>query len=103
MFAKLLVAIIVMVGLGVGLLCLRQQRLTALHAMAELHATMDHTRKQTWNLQTRIAKQSDPVKLRQKLAAAGIKMVPITTDNRSSRHAAVPLPRLARRETGDGQ
>lgn len=78
MFLKLIFAIIVMAGLGLGILSLRQQRLDALHEMMTIHTQMDRTRKATWNLQTKIARDSDPVTLEAKLAAAGITLVPLT-------------------------
>jgi len=77
MFPKVLFAIAAAALIGAGLLSLRHQRLAMMHEMTELHRQMDRTRRQTWDLQTRIAEASSPATLRRAIERAGLELEPV--------------------------
>ncbi len=101
MFPKVLFAIAAAALIGAGLLSLRQQRLTMMHEMAQLHQHMDQTRRETWDLQARIASESSPEALRQAIERTGMQLEPVAPRDL---HRATPddaRPALVRRETPD--
>jgi len=76
MDAKLLVTILFVAALGATLLTLRQQRLDAAHEMVTLHR---HIRMQTydlWESQTKVAEQTEPLRLREMVRDAELNLVP---------------------------
>ncbi len=77
MFPKVLFAILAAGAIGAGLLALRHQRLTMKNEMALLHREMDQTRRETWDLQIRIAERSSPVALRDAILRTGIELEPL--------------------------
>jgi cell division protein FtsL len=78
MFAKLLVAVVILTGIGGMLLGLRQQRLQMMHEMALLHAQLDRSRLHTWDLQVRISQHLEPQRLREAIQRADLKLEPVT-------------------------
>ena len=60
MFFKLFAILVSAALAGMLLLAVRQRHLETMHGMARLHATMDETRRQTWDLQVRISEQIEP-------------------------------------------
>src|SRR5262245_37206571 len=78
MFARTLVVIVCATAIGVGLLGMRQQRLTTMHEMARLRDQMDESRKGTWDMQVRIAARMDPPKLAKAIERAKLRLEPTT-------------------------
>lgn len=74
----MLAAVVGAALIAAGLLALRRERLETLHEVATLHAQIDATRQQTWNLQSRIAAGTQPGQLRAALERAGMAMEPVT-------------------------
>ena len=81
MFPKLLFAILAAIVVGAALLGLRHQRLQAMHEMAALHAEMDRSRREIWDLQVRIAEHLEPTRLRGALLRADGGFVPAAEPN----------------------
>jgi hypothetical protein len=65
MFAKLLITVLFATAIGAALLGLRQQRMENMHEITRLHNQMDQLRRQTWDLQVRIAAGITPQALEQ--------------------------------------
>ena len=78
MYAKLFVTVLAATALGAAVLGLRQQRLQTMHEMAELHADMDRTRRETWNLQIQIGERVEPDRLREAIDRNQLVMEPST-------------------------
>ena len=78
MFPRIITLIVLATLLGVALLHLRQKRIDAMHDMAQLHRQMDRSRKEQWDLQSRIADRLSPDELRAAFDRAGLKLEPIT-------------------------
>ena len=78
MFLKMLAVILSATLLGAMLLDMRQQRLEAMHEMAELHSRISQLRTSMWNLQGRIASKVEPQQLRAAIERAGLNLEPIT-------------------------
>lgn len=74
MFAKAFVVIIVLIAIAAALLSLRASRLDAMHQMSALYGQTKDTKLQMWNLQTKIAKQTNPNALHKKLSQTNLKM-----------------------------
>ncbi|MFW6059337.1 MAG: hypothetical protein ACODAQ_04100 [Phycisphaeraceae bacterium] len=78
MFWKLLVAMGVLAVIGAALLGLRAQRQQLRHQITELHTEIDASRRQTWDLQVRIAEHTEPADLRSAVERAGLELEPVT-------------------------
>lgn len=93
MFWKLLVMMAVLAAVGAGLLGLRGQRQHLRHEITEFHVQMDASRRQTWDMQVRIAERTDPGDLREAVRRAGLELEPIEPAER--RRLAPPDDRMA--------
>ena len=78
MFAKLLTVTVALTCIAAIVLSLRHQRLLVMHETARLHAQINRTRMDTWDLQARIAKRIDPAALSNAFARRGLDLEPIT-------------------------
>jgi len=96
MFPKVLFVIVAAAGIGAGLLALRHQQLKLRNEMARLHTQMDQTRRETWDLQTRIATRASPHALREAIERSRLELEPVRpTDldaGRSGAHAPPASP-----------
>ncbi|MEM6393774.1 MAG: hypothetical protein AAF797_13450 [Planctomycetota bacterium] len=95
MLGRLLFAIVCCVFVLALLLGLRQQRLTEMHRMADLHTQMDRDRKALWDLQVRIAEVGRPEALEAALERRGIELVPITHPQQTPALTPTLAPALA--------
>ncbi|QDU33127.1 hypothetical protein KS4_11690 [Poriferisphaera corsica] len=77
MFPKILVAIILAAGIGVGLLSLRQQRLEIMNEITAEHRKVDRTRKEIWDIQVRIAERTKPQEVQRVTSNAKLVLEPI--------------------------
>ena len=78
MFTKGLLVIVCGTAIAVGLLAMRQHRLTAMHDMTRLHAKMNDSREGMWDMQVRIACRIDPPKLAKAIERAKLQLEPAT-------------------------
>jgi uncharacterized iron-regulated membrane protein len=74
------IAVILLVAITGGLLCLRQERLRTMHQMAQLQTQMEQQRQETWDLQVRIAQRTEPRELERALQRAGVRVAPMTSE-----------------------
>lgn len=93
MFLKLLTTLAFATLVAVALLGLRQQRLEAMHDMAQLQAEMDQARQHTWDLQVRIAGRMEPGTLLEAMDRAELALEPVI---RHPHHPIVQSDRSAR-------
>jgi len=92
MFPKVLFAILAAAAIGAGLLALRHQQLKLRNEMALLHTQMDQTRRETWDLQTRIATQASPDALRQAIEQARLQLEPVGPDDLEPGQTSLQFP-----------
>ena len=76
MFSRALAILVFATAIGIGLLALRQQRLTMMHEMALTHAQMNQSRQKMWDLQVRIADKVEPPKLAKAIQRAKLQLEP---------------------------
>ena len=74
MFAKLTVLIVASVLAATALLALRQQRYELGHQMVETTRRIDQTRRELWDVKTRLAARVNPRTLNQAIAQAQLKL-----------------------------
>lgn len=96
MFAKLLVILIVAIAIGGVVLSQRNRRLATMHEMARLHVEIDRTRRETWDLQVRIAQETDSDTLRSAIERTGVAIEPLYP----APYGDHPAPALAQRTGG---
>lgn len=77
MFAKTLFLIVVGTAMGTALLGLRQRQLELAHTNAVLHRQIDLSRQVLWNMQTRIARGTDPETLRRVVVETALPLEPV--------------------------
>ena len=78
MLGKLLTLIVFIIAIGAALLGMRQYRLNIQGDMTRLHHEMNQSRKELWDMQVRIARQTEPQALRQAVQRAQLELEPIT-------------------------
>ncbi|MCC7193547.1 MAG: hypothetical protein IT444_12275 [Phycisphaeraceae bacterium] len=78
MFLKGLAIIVFIVGIAVVLLGMRQERLTSMHEMAQLHAKMNRSRQAMWDMQVRVAGKTSPEALAEAVQRAKLQLEPAT-------------------------
>lgn len=78
MVAKMIMVVVFAAAVGAVLLGLRQQRLQLMHEMARMHAQMNRSRQDTWDLQVKIAEGTQPGELREAIARSNLELEPIT-------------------------
>jgi cell division protein FtsL len=64
MFPKLVITLVAAVAVAGAVLELRHSRLRLMHEMAQRHTELDRVRRETWDLQVRVADRTDPTAIR---------------------------------------
>lgn len=98
--AKLLTTVCGLTLAFAVLLGLRQQRLELMHEMSVLHRQMDADRKQTWDLQTRIAENARPEAIRLAAERVGLDLRSAVAAWPVPADAANPPRRMVRAHAG---
>ena len=91
MFARMLVAIILAAGIGVGLLSLRQQRLEIMNEITAEHRKVDKIRRDIWDVQVRIAEKARPSEVERVVNQSELAFEPVVGPL-DQRTAEVPAP-----------
>lgn len=78
MLAKMITVVVFAAAVGAVLLGLRQQRLQLMHEMTRMHAQMNGSRQDTWDLQVKIAERTQPTELREAITRLNLELEPIT-------------------------
>lgn len=81
MFVKLLTVVVFATALAAALLSVRQQRLQAMHEMAQHHRQIDAARQATWDTQVKIAQRLRPGELREALERARLALEPVVPED----------------------
>jgi cell division protein FtsL len=79
MFAKLLVIVLAIGLIAAALLMIRQQRLDAVHEMAQIHRRVNEQQTSLWLMRTRIADRCRPDRIREAAQELGVEWRPIPT------------------------
>ncbi|QQE11138.1 hypothetical protein JD969_16785 [Planctomycetota bacterium] len=91
MFARMLIAIILAAGIGVGLLSLRQQRLEIMNEMTAEHRKVDKIRRNIWDVQVRIAEKAKPSEVERVIKKSELAFEPVV-GALDQRTAEAPAP-----------